>query len=153
MNRLFNKALSALFVCGFIIVMGAFTVLAESGDNMGVHIPEVEIGICLPMIEINVDVQDFALIQTSHMSHKHCKDVLAAHQERIDNIIALICGYDIDCLHDLSAFLRTLQSNGDYICIIPFICSGGCDFIPVWVMINGVRHPGRLCANCNRIFI
>jgi len=166
MNSFMNKALSASIVFGLVIIMGVLAVFAESVNDVEIHISDTEINVYspatdMPDCEINVNirslfeftVRDVTRIQTFDMSRTQCQDVLATHQEQIDNILALICEYGIDNLQELSTLLQTLQIEGDYTPIIRNACSGGCALIPVWVTINGVRHPGYRCLGCGRVFI
>jgi len=165
MNSFINKTLSVAIIFGLVIVMGVLAVFAETNSG-GIHTPEIEINVYSPITEmfdceLNVNIQSLfeittheaTHIQTFDILHVPCEDVLAAHQKRIDSILALICEYGIDNLHDLSVFLQTLQNEGNYVPIIQSACAGHCVVVPVWVTINGVRHPGYRCITCGRVFI
>jgi len=167
MNNFINRALTASLVFGLVIVVGVFSVFAESDNNVGIYISEAEINVYSPITdifdcEINVNIQslfefvacDVTRIPVFDINCVQCNDVLfAEHQERVDKVIALICENSIDNLQELFVFLQTLQNEDDYVPIVPFGCSGGCIFLPVWVTINGVRNPGYRCINCGRVFI
>jgi len=164
MNSFTKKVLSVAFMFVLIIVAGSFTVFAESDNEVGIHIPDIEIGVCSPiadMIGVDVDAQvlfEFAAqnatqIQVFDNSCAQNGDVFASHQEQIDSIIATVHENGIDNLHELTAFLHTLQCDGCYLLITPHSCVGGCAFIPVWVTIGGVRQPALGCTTCGRIII
>jgi hypothetical protein len=166
MNSFMKKALSVSFAFGLIIIMGVFAVLADSNESAGMYIPDIEISVHSPIMdmighEITVDTQSLsaflalntARIQSFDINHTPCEDIIAAHQDRIDNILNLIFEHDIDNLQDLSVILQTLQSEGDYTTTIESACSSGCVLIPGWVVINGARIPALVCKICGRIFL
>lgn len=163
MSKFIKNALTAALVFSIVLAIGVFAVFAESGSDAGVHTPEFGVIVYSPitaMMDYEIDVNILSLLTltarcriTSNNSRVQCEDALAAHQERIDNIIALMCEHGIDNLHDLSTMLQALQNEGYYTPIVPFDCSGVCVVIPVWVTIDGVRLPGYMCIHCGRIFI
>lgn len=167
MNRFIKKAFSASLVFGLLVVMGVLVVLAEPDYNAGVHTLEIGISVYSPITdmmdcEIAVNIQSMLAITAPNAAQMRmsdngciqCEDALAVHQERIDSIIALMCEHGIDNLHDLSVLLQSSQNQGCCALIVPFGgCPGGCYVVPVWVTINGVRHPGFLCMTCGRIII
>lgn len=101
----------------------------------------------------NITSQDNQL-RTATTSFVQDDAVLVAHQERIDEILALVSEQGIDNLDDLFLLLDEIQSGYDYVPITPLWCaSGTCHVVPVWVWVDGVRLAGYQCRDCGRVFI
>ena len=92
------------------------------------------------------------------------EEMVAAHQEWIDEIIALMEEHEVESYCDLSSLAERLQDlfaapdmldcEHGYIPIMPFWCPGGvCRVVPVWIIIGGVAFAGVQCIDCGRAFI